>query len=385
MLADDRVALRAVPSTALLWGMAPRRRGAVNASPIVTDLANREARVPELAPTLTRSVVRSFAAAAIGVNIALSAIDVWRLHYLAVAPGAIRAALIALAVAIPLHIRHVIFGIRGERPPAGAFTLVTLAIVHVIALELVGHAWIFQFASLAVSILIVVPGAAGVGLAAAVVLSPLVLVGTQWTAVQPPEIGVYLTFALTWRSVTQYVPLRLMAAIRALDVAGRELETRAVVQARVRIDAELRAGVASALDQIVTRGDDASEIAAHDPSRAQAELEKLVHDSRRALAQARRVVAGYRHSSIRAELEAAAALLEASGASVHIAVAEGVALDSPDQNATSAIRASLARALRDEPNAFYRIEVSRDGEGSLAISLSSDDTASSSDNRKGRV
>jgi len=54
MLADDRVALRAVPSTALLWGMAPRRRGAVNASPIVTDLANREARVPELAPTLQR-------------------------------------------------------------------------------------------------------------------------------------------------------------------------------------------------------------------------------------------------------------------------------------------------------------------------------------------
>src|SRR5262245_58559568 len=314
MLADDHVVLRAVPSTALLWGIAPRIRGAVNASPMVADLSNRAEKVTELAPTLTRNVVRSFAAAAIGVNIALSLIDVWRLHYLPVAPGAIRAALIASAIAIPLHIRHVIFGMRGERPPAGPFTLATIVIVHVVALNLVGHAWIFQFASLAVSILIVVPGVWGLGLAGAVLLSPLVLVGTQWFlgTAPPSDVGVYLTFALTWRSVTQYVPLRLMAAIRALDVAGHELEARAVVQARVRIDGELRAGVASALDQIVARGDAASEIAARDPSRARAELERLVHDSRRALAQARRVVAGYRHSSIRAELEAAAALLEAS-------------------------------------------------------------------------
>jgi two-component system sensor histidine kinase DesK len=182
-------------------------------------------------------------------------------------------------------------------------------------------------------------------------------------------------FSITWRATTQFVPLRLMATIRALDLAGRELESRAVVQARVRIDAELRDGVATALDNIVGRGEVARSEAQRDSARATSELRELVTDSRRALTNARRVVAGYRSSSVRAELDAAAALLEASGAKVHIDVADGVALDAPDDHARGSIRAAIARALREEPNAIYRVSVTRGRSGAIDVAVSSADGA----------
>ena len=367
MLTEGRAAL----SRAMLWGLALEGHGGMTGRVTVTSRLEHEPGAPELAPTLTRDVVRGLGASAIGVNIALAAIDVWRLAYMPAMPGAIRAAIIAAAIAIPLHIRHLIYGLRGERPPFGAWTLAMLTVVNAVAVQLVGPAWIFQFASLAVSILIVVPGVIGVVLAAAVVVSPMVLHDAQWFAPPLSLAGIYLTFAITWRAATQFVPLRLMAAIRALDLAGRELESRAVVQARVRIDAELRDGVAMALDSIVARGEVARRNAEIDTARATAELRDLVSDSRRALTSARRVVAGYRGSSVRAELDAAAALLEASGARVRIDVADGLGLDSPDPHARREIRAAIARALREEPNAAYRVHVARGRSGAIEVVVSS--------------
>ena len=348
----------------------PAAAHAMTGGPSITaERVEREPRAAELAPMLTGNVVRTFAAAAIGVNIALSLIDVWRLVYIPVERSAIVAAALALVAAIPLHIRHVLFGLRGERPPAGGFTLALLAVVNIIALNFVGSAWLFQFASLVVSVLIVVPGVWGLVLAAVVAMSPLFVVGLQWHAEHPTYAGAYLAFAIVWRSTTQYVPLRLMAAMRALDLAGRELGARGVVQTRVRIDADLRTGVAAALEQIVGRGDDAAKTASRDAAKARAQLMELVQDSRRALSGARRTVAGYRGSSMRTELDAATALLEASGASVHVVAAKGVLLDLPDDNARAEIRTAVARALRDEPNAAYRIDVARDAAGRITVAI----------------
>jgi len=359
----------------------PAAAHAMTGNPGITaERVQREPRAAELAPTLTGDVVRTVAAVAIGVNIALSLIDVWRLVYIPVERSAIVAAALALVAAIPLHIRHVLFGLRGERPPAGGVTLALLAVVNVIALSLVGSAWLFQFASLVVSVLIVVPGAWGLLLAAVVATAPLFVVGLQWHAHHPALAGAYLAFAIVWRSTTQYVPLRLVAAMRALDLAGRELGVRAVVQTRVRIDADLRTGVAAALEQIVGRGDDAAKTASGDPARARAQLTELVHYSRQALSGARRIVAGYRGSSVRTELDAATALLEASGATVEVVAAKGVRLDVPDNNARAEIRTAVARALRDEPNAAYRIDVAHDAAGRITVAVvpGVDDAARSS-------
>lgn len=362
---------RAEFSSAFVWPLPFETRRSMTTR--YTAAIDQVRDVPEFAPTLTREVVRAFAVSAIGVNIALSLIDVWRLAYINASTDAIRAALIAIAIAMPLHIRHVVSGLRGERPRAGLVTLALLAVVNAVAYRFVGDAWTFQFASLAVSILIVIPNVLGIVLAAVVLVSPLVLVGTQWYGPLPPYAGFYLAFAIVWRATTQFVPLRLLSIIRALETAGRELEARAVIQARVRIDGELRSGVTGALQQIVARGDAAHAMAERDPARATAELRDLVSDSRRALTQARRVVAGYRGGSVRAELDAATALLEASGATVRIVAADGIALDSPDESARSAIRAAVTQALRDEPNAGYRIAVTRDEHGALNATVSPDD------------
>ncbi|HEX6053001.1 MAG TPA: hypothetical protein VFZ21_27225 [Gemmatimonadaceae bacterium] len=287
---------------------------AMTGRPVLTaDRGEREPYTPEVTPTLARDVERVIAVAAVALNIMLSVIDVWRPAFVPAPPGALQAGVMAAVVAVPLHIRHVLYGLRGERPPAGIWTLALLVLVNTIAIRFVGPVWLMQLASLVVSILIVVPGMWGLPLAAAVTLSPFGLVGLQWYSADLGNAGTYLVFAILWRATTQYVPLRLTAAIRALDMAGRELEARAVVEARVRIDTELRTSVASALEQIVARGDAARVIAEHEPGNAAAELRQLVADSRRALAQARRLVAQFRGSSWRVELDALADALRKGG------------------------------------------------------------------------
>ena len=189
-----------------------------------------------------------------------------------------------------------------------------------------------------------------------------------------PLPGVYFAFVIAWRSSTQFIALRLLAALRALDRPAR-LELRAVVQTRVRIDSELRKGVGAVLQQIVARGETARASATADPASALAELRYMVSESRQGLADARRVAASYRGRSLRAELDAAAALLEASGARVRI-VAQGVSLDLPDPDSRVVIRTAVGEALLDEPRANYRMDVTRDRAGTLRVSVSFDDSAS---------
>jgi hypothetical protein len=306
MLNATGVAVRGAVLDRVLWDSATSALGSFIAQPtVIGHRAERDSWTRDIAPAMPRDVVRLVAAITIGLNIALSVIDVWRIAYWPLPPDAARYAAMAAAFAIPLHIRHVVFGLRGERPPAGAWTLAVLAVIHVVALQLVGQVWIFQLASLAVSTLIVAPGVWGVPAAAAILASPLALVGTQWYAPGPiMPAGIYLMFALTWRTVTQVVPIRLLSAIRALDTAGRELEARALVEARVRIDRELRAGVAGALQHIVAVGEGAQSMVGIDAARAGADVKSLTGESRKALTDARRLVARYRGGSSRAEVDA---------------------------------------------------------------------------------
>src|SRR5262249_19535545 len=266
----------------------------------------------------------------------------------------------------PLHIRHLIYGVRGERPPAGAWTLAIMAIATFAGVFAAGVVFSREFAPLAVSIFIVVPGARAFVMVGALIIAGVVIAGPLWSATAAaPIAGFYLAFVIIWRTTTQIIPLRLLAVLRALDSANQGLELRAVVRARVRIDSELRRGVASALQSIVARAETALEMSKKDPTRAIAELRQLAGESRRGLAEARRVVAGYRVSSVRAELDAATALLEAAGATVRVVAADGIPLDAPDAQARAVIRAALSEALRGDPRSGYRVLVSRDDLGRL--------------------
>jgi len=375
MLSADRV----VPWNSLVLALARQTSGAESlllaAHSIVNQRADhRSAPAIELAPVATSDVVRLIARVLIALTVSLSMIDVWQLGF--IRPGSLRAGMLAAAVTIPLHIRHLIYGVRGERPPAGAWTLAIMAIATFAGVFMAGGGFSREFAPLAVSIFIVVPGAWAFVLVGALMIACVVIAGPLWYATAgAPLSGFYLAFVILWRTTTQIIPLRLLAVLRALDSANQGLESRAVVQARVRIDTELRRSVASALQSIVARAETALEMSKKDSTGAIAELRRLAGESRRGLAEARRVVAGYRVSSVRAELDAATALLEATGATVHVVAGDGIPLDAPDTQARAVIRAALTEALRGEPRSRYRVLVSRDDVGRLCVGVAGDDAA----------
>jgi hypothetical protein len=78
-------------------------------------------------------------------------------------------------------------------------------------------------------------------------------------------------------------------------------------------------------------------------------------------------------ASVRAELDAATSLLEATGATVRVVVDRDVGLDSPDDDARSLIRATLARVLREEPRMHYVVRVGRDHAGKFDVEISTEE------------
>jgi len=321
----------------------------------------------------TPGILRVAIAGAITLNGLLPLIELWRV---AVNDSAsFRYAALATAATIALHLRHVIFGLRGERPPAGAWTLAALALVYAAATVLVGRMWAMQFATLALSVLIVVRGQAAVLAVAAIALSPLLLGPTleTWRS----DYGLtgalrdwYLVSATVWRTVVLYVPIQLVALIQQLEAARRALESRAVIETRSRIAADLRDGLEFALQRIIADGESAHRVVARDPMRASAELKALVEGSRHALADARRIAAGYRTASLRAEVDAATSLLQAAGSACRLVVTPNVQIDGAGMGSGGAIRAAVVRALQEGDRKVDRvIRVALDETGQLRVEM----------------
>src|SRR5215468_12220789 len=154
--AAERVApwesLARAPHTSRAESLPLSARSVVNAK-----AEHRAAPATDLAPVATSDIVRLIAGVLIALTVALSIIDVWQLAF--TGQGDLRAAMLAAAVTIPLHIRHLIYGVRGERPPAGAWTLAIMAVATFAGVFVAGPAFSREFAPLAVSIFIVVAGA----------------------------------------------------------------------------------------------------------------------------------------------------------------------------------------------------------------------------------
>ncbi|HMF97020.1 MAG TPA: hypothetical protein VKE96_22125 [Vicinamibacterales bacterium] len=322
----------------------------------------------------TASILRLAVAGAIVVNGFVSLIELWR-EALVADPGSFRYAALATAATIALHLRHVTFGLKGERPRAGAWTLGALAIVNVAAAILVGRFWAMQLASLAVSVLIVVRGPAAPSVVAAIALSPLFFGQTLHTwrtgFDSTTSFSVwYFVSVIAWRTVTLYVPIQLVATIRQLEAARSALESRAVIETRSRIEAELRSGLEVALQRVIADGEFARLAGRDDPARASGALRALVAGSRRALADARRIAGGYRTASLRAELDAALSLLQAAGSTCRVVVARNVPVDAAETVARGAIRAAVVRALQHDDHTTERvIRVALDEAGQLRVEM----------------
>jgi hypothetical protein len=127
------------------------------------------------------SIAQICAALAIGLTILLPIVDVSSVLSFTTRERALFA-IGATVLTLPLQLRHVVSGLRGVRPPAGIATLVVVAVVHALTTLTVGTGWMYSFAYVALSVLIVIPGRAAGFAYGAVVLSPLAFEGVLGSA-----------------------------------------------------------------------------------------------------------------------------------------------------------------------------------------------------------
>ena len=283
---------------------------------------------------------------AIAFCVALPLIELWLWISFATPDAAIAVA--ATALYLPLHLRHVSYGLRGERAPHAAWSLSAMAIVVGAAALVIGPPWAIMFASLALSILIVVPWPWSIVPFTAVVFSPLAY-GLHLDPAWPVGTSPYLAFSIALRSAPLFVVVWLVAATRQLHAARAALSELAVVGERIRIDAELRRTVGTALETIVDECRRAERLVEH-PGQAEAVVQSVVQRSRETLARGRRTVGSYQQVTIRSQLDAATTLLAAAGVDARLVVQDRTLLNVTDDRVTSQLRAIVARLLREGPS-----------------------------------
>jgi two-component system, NarL family, sensor histidine kinase DesK len=317
--------------------------------------------------------VRLAIAGAVGFTVLLPAVELGRIAVdgattVGLPVGPLVPALVATAAFLPLHLWHVVHALRGSRPPGAGWTLAAMALVIVAATPLVGPRWLYMFASLALSVLIVVrPPWSFIGcLGLAVVMAPLAL-----ALGEPGWSAIYFPVTVAWRGVTLFVFVWLVAAARQLQAARLALTDEVVLRERLRIEGELRATVGEALATIAKQGEWASEMAGRDPAAARDELRVLVEGSRRTLAEARRISGSFQRVSLRAELDTAATLLKAAGVETHLMLPPGDRFEVVDERMRSTLRSAAARLLADGTARRCTIAVSREG-GRLRLEVRSE-------------
>jgi two-component system sensor histidine kinase DesK len=293
-------------------------------------------------------------AGALAFSVVLPAIELGRIALFVTGTWPFIAAVVATACYLPLHLRHVLYALRGARPAHAAWTLSAMGAVIVAATPLVGTGWLFMFTPLAVSVLIVLrsPWSVLVCLGFVAAIGPVALAFGE-----PRWAAIYFPVALAWRVATLFIPVRLVAAARQLEAARETLVDEAVLRERVRIDGELHATVGDALAQVAVRGRRAIDEVSGDPASTRREMQELVGISRHALAETRRLSRSYQRGSLRSELDVAVTLLRAAGIETNVVLPAGELPDITPESVRAILRETTARALSDDTVGRCTIEV----------------------------
>lgn len=245
-------------------------------------------------------------------------------------------ATVATAMYLPIHLWHVHHAARGARPPG--WSLAAMAIVIAAVVPIVGVQWLGALYPLAASALLVLAPpwslVAFVGLVA--VPTPVAY------AFGEPSWAVYFTVGVPLTGLILAVPVWLIAAARELQSARGRLADEAVTRERIRVEAELRTTLGSALEEIAATGDRAL----RSPDAA-GDLREVVGAARATLSSARRLSAGWRRSPARAELDAAVALLRAAGIETRLRLPPDGLPDGVPEPRLAVVREQVARLLQD--------------------------------------
>lgn len=257
-----------------------------------------------------------------------------------------------LAGFLPPHLHHLWAAAHARRPRAGGATLAAMALLYVAGVVVAGPQWYLTGAQLIASALIVLRAPWSV------VASAGVIVGAVWLYVvyEPAGTPGWFTIALMDRAGATVVLAWFAGALSQLRAARADLAAQAVLRERLRIDDELTGTVGAELRAIAAG---AATLRGADPGRAERELRVLVDGSRRTLAAARRMIRAYQRVPLRAELDAAVALLAAAGIPTTLTLPRGE-LDSAEL--AGALRSAIDQLLHDDTVRAAAVTVTRQGD-----------------------
>jgi two-component system sensor histidine kinase DesK len=196
--------------------------------------------VTEFAHADTGRTVRYAERIVIALTVILALVEFDRINVIYGAPDTIVAGL-ATAIYLPLHVWHLRYGLRGERPPQSGVTLAVIAVVQIAALAYIGPGWSFVLATLATSSLIVLrPRWAFAAFVLCVLLPlPAVLWKPGYTTTFDTNFE-YLMVAVAFRACLQFTLVWLVASAREIGASRELMATEAAEREHDRLEAAMR-------------------------------------------------------------------------------------------------------------------------------------------------
>ncbi|MFD9941629.1 sensor histidine kinase [Nonomuraea sp. NPDC059023] len=242
------------------------------------------------------------------------------------------------------HVLNMRAALRGVRPPLFPLTVVVQAVATYLPDPFLPSGWSGVTAQLlAGTLLLYLPlWAAGPLLA----LMTVVQAGGIMVTLNIPVVAALYAVTIPISGIIVYVVVRLVAVSRELESARAGLAEAAVLKERLRISRDLHDGLGRSLTAIALKGDLAARLMDRDPGTARTEVGDLVKVAREAAQDVRQVARGYRELTLRGETQRAASLLEASGVSVQVNLADAVPPRASEEALAWAVREGVTNVLR---------------------------------------
>jgi len=248
-------------------------------------------------------------------------------------PAGLVAAAAVLAMCLPLHLRHVVYALRGQRAPYSGWSLLAMAVLMAWATVAVSSGWAWMLSSLAVSVLLTLRPPWSLLCFGAVLVAAYVEGAPTFRGDVASSTALYLAAAVAFRSVCLFAVIRLVAEVRSLDRAREDVARAAVEHQRADTALRLTRSLVPDLEDVARRAEDLPPA-----TFARDEVAVLVGDARRLLGEVRAVVTRTRGAGDQRALADAGRLLRGDALSAEPGPA---AAESPAASLTSSIRRSL--------------------------------------------
>ncbi|MFG2063913.1 sensor histidine kinase [Micromonospora sp. NPDC048871] len=181
----------------------------------------------------------------------------------------------------------------------------------------------------------------------------------------------YLTISTLLTGLVVYGVSSLSGLVQQIDQARVKLAGEAVTQERLEVAEQLRTRLGELFSAILFRGRTAIRLLPDAPEQARAEVAEMLGIARIAASNIRTVATGYRHMSLRAELESAATVLDTAGVEVEIDIAEGELAREIDALLAVVLREAVTNIVRHSEAHTCLISVRSEG-GRLRLLVTND-------------